>query len=178
MTTRRPAILLAAMLAASFAVAGCGGSEPLEEPSSVLRLRVDEYRIVPDHARVRAGRLKIMIYDAGILTHNVKVESDEIDPEGKPVVVGGTPTAHPGETQFGKVELEPGTYRLACTIANHDTLGMYGKLEVVGPASGSSGNVGPEMARRRRRQARTQGAGIAALFRRPRTPPGGDLRPP
>jgi hypothetical protein len=128
--------LLAAAAAVLFAVwlPGCGGSEPVEITTSVLRLRLDEYRIQPDHARVRAGRLKIIIYDAGVLTHNVKVESEEeTDAEGKPLVVGGTPTAHPGETVFGKVELAPGTYRLACTIANHDTLGQYGKLEVVGP---------------------------------------------
>jgi hypothetical protein len=29
------------------------------------------------------------------------------------------------------VQLEPGKYRLVCTIANHDNLGQYGELKVV-----------------------------------------------
>ena len=32
-----------------------------------------------------------------------------------------------------KVVLTPGTYRLVCTIANHDDLGQYGELVVEGP---------------------------------------------
>ena len=47
---------------------------------------------------------------------------------------GGTRTAQPGETVTTTFpQLEPGTYRLACTIANHDDLGQYGKLIVQEP---------------------------------------------
>ena len=46
--------------------------------------------------------------------------------------MGGTPTARPGTTVTGTVRLPPGTYRLACTISNHDDLGMWAELEVTG----------------------------------------------
>ena len=37
----------------------------------------------------------------------------------------------PGETAPAiKIALQPGTYRLVCTIANHDDLGQYGTLVV------------------------------------------------
>ena len=33
--------------------------------------------------------------------------------------------------------LKPGKYRLTCTIANHDDLGQYGELKVVGSGHGT-----------------------------------------
>jgi uncharacterized cupredoxin-like copper-binding protein len=46
---------------------------------------------------------------------------------GKP-----TRTLFSGETAETTVTLKPGKYRLVCTIANHDNLGQYGELKVVG----------------------------------------------
>jgi len=50
----------------------------------------------------------------------------------QPRVLGSTPTAQPRETvrTARAIRLAPGRYRLACTIANHDTLGQYGTLIV------------------------------------------------
>jgi hypothetical protein len=44
-----------------------------------------------------------------------------------------TPTAHAGDTVTGDAYLQPGTYRLTCTIGNHDNLGQYGRLVVLAP---------------------------------------------
>ena len=118
-------------LALAFAAGGCA-DEPEEIEGRTLRLRLDEYRIMPQDVKVSAGRLRIVATNAGRLTHNVKiVREDEEDLEAPVTEIGGTRTAQPGESVPVTFEdLEPGEYRLACTIANHDDLGQYGTLLV------------------------------------------------
>jgi hypothetical protein len=41
-----------------------------------------------------------------------------------------TPIISPGRRAALDVRLPPGTYRLFCTLSNHDTLGLYGSLVV------------------------------------------------
>jgi plastocyanin len=118
-------------LALAVGLAGCG--DDLEEiEGRTLRLRLDEYRIMPQDVKVAPGRLRIVATNTGRLTHNVKiVRQDEDDLEAPVTEVGGTRTAQPGESVPVRIDdLEPGEYRLACTIANHDDLGQYGTLVV------------------------------------------------
>ena len=121
-----------AACAGSLLLAGCGGDEPVEIDGRTLRLRLDEYRIMPQEVRVDAGRLRIVATNVGRLTHNVKiVRQDEDDLEAPVVEIGGTRSTQPGESAAVTFEnLERGEYRLACTIANHDDLGQYGTLVV------------------------------------------------
>ena len=112
-------------------LAGCGAEKPVQATDSTVHVRVDEYRLRPQKIRVKGPRVQLVLTDAGRLTHNLKVFSEtEVDDMGKPILLGGTTTAHPGETATGVVRLAPGRYRLACTIANHDDLGEHGSLIV------------------------------------------------
>lgn len=110
----------------------CGGDEPARVEGSTLRLKLDEYRIMPQDVRVQAGRLRIVATNVGRLTHNVKiVREDPHDSEAPVEEIGGTRSTQPGESAAVTIDdLEPGTYRLACTLANHDDLGQYGELIV------------------------------------------------
>ena len=132
MPSTRPFRTLAVALALVLPLGGCGTADPVDIEGRTLRLRLDEFRISPQDVRVREGRLRIVATNVGRLTHNVKiVQQDEQDLEAPPVEIGGTRTAQPGESVPVTFErLPPGTYRLACTIANHDDLGQYGTLEV------------------------------------------------
>jgi uncharacterized cupredoxin-like copper-binding protein len=126
---------LAAPILLALLLTGCGGPDPVRARDGTVRLRIDEYRILPREIRVTGPTVRIVMTDEGILTHNVKVFSTtETDAEGKPVEIGtGTPTAHPGETVVSDpTELKPGRYRLACSIANHDDLGEHALLIVEG----------------------------------------------
>ena len=125
------AIPVAPALALAALAGGCGG-EPVEIEGRTLRLRLDEYGIAPQDVKVSPGRLRIVATNAGRLTHNVKiVRQDPEDSEAPPIEIDGTRTAQPGESVPVTIEdLEPGEYRLACTIANHDDLGQYGTLLV------------------------------------------------
>ena len=123
----------AACAVALLALAGCGDEDPVPASGGTVRLRLDEYRITPSSVEVQGPRVRLVARDVGILTHNVKVFSTtEFDSEDKPIEVGGTNTAHPGETVATTLELEPGEYRMACSIANHDDLGAHARLIVRG----------------------------------------------
>jgi plastocyanin len=122
-------LLFAVAATLALVIAGCG--EPLVKvDSSVLRLRVTEYKITPQKVQVRPGRLKIIVVNTGIVTHNVHVEADKPNASGILVAFGGTPVAHPGERVSGKVTLPPGTYKLVDTLGNHAELGDYATLIV------------------------------------------------
>ena len=116
----------------ALATLACGGDEPTRIEGSTLRLELDEYRIMPQDVRVQSGRLRIVATNVGRLTHNVKiVREDPDDSEAPPEEIDGTRSMQPGESEAVTIsDLEPGTYRLACTIANHDDLGQYGELIV------------------------------------------------
>lgn len=117
------------VLAAACAFVGCGTKTAVEN-SSVLRLRVDEYRITPVRVEVPTGRLKIVAYNTGILSHNVVVEKPYTDSNGNPLILKGTGVAHPGQQVSVKVTLVPGTYKLVDSVANHGDLGAYATLIV------------------------------------------------
>ncbi len=110
----------------TLALAGCWGEETAVLEERVVRVTLDDYAIMPQDISVRAGRVRFVAANAGRLTHNLRVEDPDHD--GEPL--GGTDTAQPGDTVRMAVDLEPGTYRLRCSLANHDDLGMYGELVV------------------------------------------------
>ena len=126
---------LVALFAVAAAVAGCGDDTPYVPANGhTIRLRLDEYRILPQRITVPAGRVTIVAHDVGRLTHNVAiVQFDRPLGEDEEKQYARTPTAHPGAVVRTSVTLRPGKYRIVCTIANHDNLGQYGELKVEAP---------------------------------------------
>jgi plastocyanin len=124
---------LLAVLAALVAT-GCGDEIAYTRaPDRRVDVRLDEYRVLPEHIQVTAGRVTITARNTGRLTHNLVVVQfsrplgDEVQHQyGQP-----TKTLFPGETGSATVDLKPGKYRLICTIGNHDNLGQYGELKVL-----------------------------------------------
>jgi hypothetical protein len=136
---RRFRLLLPALLAVglvlSFALAGCGGSTVYRTDRPVLRLTLDEYRIIPSNVVVKPGRLKFIVHNVGRLPHNLVIQIPAKDPSDQPVEVPGgrVETMQPGETATPiKLTLRPGKYRMVDTIGNHDDLGQYGTIHVEG----------------------------------------------
>jgi uncharacterized cupredoxin-like copper-binding protein len=132
MTGGRLTLLLLAM--AALAAAGCGEEVAYTHaPDRRVEVRLDEYRVLPEHIQVTAGRITLVARNTGRLTHNLVVVQfkrplgDEVEKRyGEP-----TKTLFPGQTGSTSVDLEPGKYRLICTISNHDNLGQYAELKVV-----------------------------------------------
>ena len=124
--------LTTVLVVCAAALGGCGDDAVFRTERPILRITLDEYRIVPQNASVRPGRIKFTVRNTGRLTHNLAIQSPE-GPDGKPVDVPGgrIGTMQPGATAEPiKLTLAPGEDRVVCTIANHDDLGQYGTLEV------------------------------------------------
>jgi plastocyanin len=130
---RRP---VAALALCAAVLAACGNDDESDSPDArtitvgsgeTLRVVADEYsfdpsRVVVDGAGRRAT-LTVTLDNQGALAHNLKLFDGGRD-------VGGTPTFPGGRTESGGVSLAPGRYRMVCTVANHEELGMIGSLEV------------------------------------------------
>ena len=124
----------AALIGLVLVLGGCGDDRTFRTDRPILRLTVDEYRIVPQNIVVKPGRMKFVVRNTGRLTHNLAVQIPPKNPGDLPAPVSPesrTATMQPGQTAEPiKLDLRPGTYRLVCTIANHDDLGQFGTLTV------------------------------------------------
>jgi hypothetical protein len=130
------------LLVAAALLAGCGGEPaPVTDKDAILRVTLTEYRIEPQNITVQATarpmKVHVVARNEGHLTHNLVIESIESAGEqgtgAQPIVFMKTDTAHPGETVSKTAFLQPGRYRLTCSIGNHDNLGQYGRLVVRAP---------------------------------------------
>jgi uncharacterized cupredoxin-like copper-binding protein len=132
MTGGRVTLLLLAL--AALPAAGCGANVAYTRaPDHRVEVRLDEYRVLPEHIQVRAGRVTLVARNSGRLTHNLAVVQFKrpIGDEQEKQYGQATKTLFPGQSAQSTVALEPGKYRLVCTIANHDNLGQYAELKVV-----------------------------------------------
>ncbi|MBA3746355.1 MAG: hypothetical protein H0W96_02550 [Solirubrobacterales bacterium] len=124
------------LAATTIALGGCGEPEQIRTERPVLRISLDEYRVMPQNISARPGRMKFVVRNTGTLPHNLAIQTPPEQAGDKPEDVPGGRVAsmQSGETAPPiKVTLTPGTYRLVCTIANHDDLGQHGELIIKGP---------------------------------------------
>jgi plastocyanin len=125
-----PVILLSAC--AAIVLAGCSDDErPVRtvkvRPDSTVQMGADEYHFDPGRIIVRARgkgtRLGIVLHNRGDLAHNIHVRDGALE-------LAATRSFKPGGRKAVKLNLAPGTYDFVCTVADHDELGMTGKIEV------------------------------------------------
>ena len=125
---RRPLALLPLAL---ILLAGCGGddgggggSATVAEGRPVV-LDAREYKFEPSNVTLRgaSGPVRIELQNKGSLAHDVRVLDGDRD-------LGGTPAFPGGERRSASVALEPGSYRMICSVGNHEELGMVGELVV------------------------------------------------
>ena len=137
MPSRASAPRRIAPAAAALALAACGlvlgacGTSTTRVATHELRLRLEEFRFVPQNVSVPPGRLKIVAFNAGALTHDVVIEVGRRDAFGNRPVVATIPTVLPGQSSVPiKVLLPPGQYLMLSNLSNQADLGMTGKLTV------------------------------------------------
>ncbi len=124
---------LAASVAALFAssAAGCGGQEQAADrtvtanAAQPIEVVGTEYAFDPSTVVVEGGGgpIEITLDNRGSIAHNLMVFEGETE-------VGGTDTFQGGESDSAEVDLGAGSYRLVCTVADHEELGMVGEIEV------------------------------------------------
>jgi plastocyanin len=108
---------------------GCGdedepGRTVTAPANAKLRVVADEYSFDPSTIVLKgAGTLTVTLRNEGSLAHNLKVLRGDEE-------IGGTPTFPAGRTGSARINLEHGTYRIICSVGDHEELGMTGALRV------------------------------------------------
>lgn len=124
---------LVALALAGSGVAGCGSNTTTPDlvlkDGGTLRVKLTEYRVSPQRVDMKAGpdgfaHLVLQATNDGDVPHDLAVGRGGY-------IIGRTTTIKPGQTAVAKpVALPVGTYRIFCTLSNHDVLGQYGFLVV------------------------------------------------
>lgn len=129
---RRRVLALCLPALAALLLAACGGPAAVRARHGTVRIVETEYRLTPQDVVAPAGRLTLVVVDRGRLIHNLALERVPHDPSTvvEPLPGARSATLHPGQSTRLRVTLRPGTYRLLCTISNHEDLGQYGTLHV------------------------------------------------
>src|ERR1044072_2147412 len=101
MSRFRPAAAAAASCA--IVLGGCGSGDSFQTDRPILRLSVDQYRIVPQDLVPRPGPIKIVVRNTGRLTHNLVIQVPPEHVDDKPVEVPGArvKSMQPGEETRG-----------------------------------------------------------------------------
>jgi plastocyanin len=119
-----PLVRLTAALLAATALTGCGGPGPVTQVrESRLEITLDDFLIAPQNVRADRGRLTFAVTNRGRLGHNFRLR----DEDGEPVAIA---TLLPGRSATASADLGPGRYKMLCTVANHEQLGMTGRIVV------------------------------------------------
>jgi plastocyanin len=119
---RPHAKLAVALLAGLAALPGCG-DDAARAKRGTLALELVDFRIDPQEVRARRGEATVSVVNRGRLPHNLKVMAGERTQIGFTTLLSGA--------RASKVRtLRKGTYKLVCTVGNHEELGMYGTLTV------------------------------------------------
>ena len=90
---------------------GAGGSVAIKETEFVLD---------PSDPTTGAGPVSIEVTNDGSIPHDLEVEGNGIEEV--------TDTIEPGGSATLDVDLEPGSYKIYCTIGDHEEQGMVGEL--------------------------------------------------
>jgi hypothetical protein len=110
-------------LASALALSACERDEHLRFSGDRLDLRMREYRILPQQPSIAPGRITIRARNDGVQPHRLAIG------EGRNAI-RQTPVIPPGGSARIEISLPKGSYRLFCSLSNHDTLGMTADLDV------------------------------------------------
>jgi plastocyanin len=117
-----PFARLTAALVAVALLGGCGGADPpARARDGRVEIALDDFLLRPQTVRARAGRLTFRVTNEGRIPHNFRLRRGD----GEPLKIT---TLLPGEEGTERARLPRGDYRMVCTVANHEELGMTGTL--------------------------------------------------
>lgn len=93
---------------------------PTVKGARVIRVTGDRFQFSPKNLRVTAGEDVTIRLSSDDIAHDFYVKS-----------VGHVVHANAGRTARGALRIDqPGTYKFWCTVANHKTAGMTGRITV------------------------------------------------
>lgn len=90
-----------------------------------VKVTLKEWSIEPANIKVRAGKVRFIVTNAGQTSHNLAISA-----EGKGELTKTKNFTSAENPQTLEVDLQPGTYTLICDITGHADRGMKGTLVV------------------------------------------------
>jgi plastocyanin len=114
-----------ATLLLALTLLGCGSAgAPVRTSDTSFTITLDDYLIRPQQIRVPKGKkLTVTVVNHGRLGHTFRIRSVNH-------TVLAMTTIRPGASMTRSFKLAPGNYTMFCALANHEELGMSGKLTV------------------------------------------------
>lgn len=97
----------------------------VEGPASHLGVKADEWSYTLSRPEVSAGKVIVELNNQGEDNHNLKLEREG---SGEPPLA--VPEAAPAQQKTASFTLSAGTYRLYCSLFEHDEKGMHATLLV------------------------------------------------
>jgi uncharacterized cupredoxin-like copper-binding protein len=113
-----------------------------EPPSDRLLIKLDDFKLKPDVASVKAGAVRVKAKNVGDAEHELVVAASDLKPGNLPTtgggdvdedalnVIGEVSETPPGKTGATTLDLVPGKYVMFCNVPGHYAAGMYGRLNV------------------------------------------------
>ena len=99
---------------------GCGGDESVDvAPGTVV---MTDFAFHPRDVKAARGAVLTVLNEGGV-AHNLTVERGSVR-------VAGTSSFLAGDRERLRVDMDPGRYRILCTVPGHERLGMTGTLTV------------------------------------------------
>lgn len=114
------AALISSALIASAVLVGCGGNNatpPAPVDADLVVTAVPPIRWDADTYSVSAGEVTVALRNDDVIRHTMVVLRDK-------EVMGGVELAvnRRGDVDTGTITLEPGTYRIFCTVPGHQNM--------------------------------------------------------
>ncbi len=81
----------------------------------------DPKAVTVEGAGARTAPVELMLQNRGALAHNLTIVRDDEE-------LGGTSTITANRRESLKISLQPGEYKLVCTVDGHEERGMMGTL--------------------------------------------------
>lgn len=119
-----PRLLALAVATPLLAGVGCGEPDRVVRGGAPVSLTLSEYRIAPQRLRVDAGRVELVVRNAGTMVHRLQIRTGD-----RTRTLATSPPLRPGASARMVVELPPGEYVDTCPLDRHDTLGEHGTIE-------------------------------------------------
>jgi plastocyanin len=98
-----------------------------EAPLARLSVKAVEWSYTLSRPEVDAGEVIVELNNQGEDSHNLKLQR-----EGSAEPPAAVPVAEPAEQTSARLSLSPGSYRLYCSLDQHDEKGMHATLIVGG----------------------------------------------
>lgn len=94
------------------------GVTPVQE----VKVAMGDFFYKPGDITVKSGKVRFILTNVGATAHRFALTGEGVNPSSKNVGAGREGVL--------EVELRPGTYKMGCTLGDHEKRGSVGKLTV------------------------------------------------